>query len=233
MDEWFAFARGPFFRFTFAVMVLGLLRQLIVTLYSVFRAYRLTEHKDVSWERTAAQTVDWIVPLRHLRQRWFYTLASILFHIGAMVTPIFLFGHIRLVRSNLGVSWPALSMDVADFMTLMTLAALFVLVVARLGGRASRALSRLQDYVVPLVLAVPFLTGYLIAHPHINPFPHNPTLFVHMTSAGLCFLMIPFTKLAHIALQPLTRVPAELGWRFPDDYPEAVVRQIGREGQPI
>jgi nitrate reductase gamma subunit len=233
VDEWLAFARGPFFRFTFAVMVLGLLRHVIVTMYSVFRAYRLTRHKEISWRRTAAQTVDWIVPLRHLRQRWFYTLASILFHVGAIVTPLFLFGHIRLVQSNLGVSWPALPMNVADILALVTPAAIFVLVLTRLGGRASRPLSRLQDYLLPLALAVPFLTGYLIAHPHLNPFPHNPTLFVHMMSAGMCFLMIPFTKLAHMVLQPLARLPADLAWRFPDEYPEAVARQIGREGQPI
>jgi len=233
MDEWLAFARGPFFRFTFAVMLLGLLRHLIITLYSVIRAYRLTQHREITWRRTAAQTADWLVPLRHLRQRWFYTMASILFHIGVIVTPLFLFGHIRLTESSIGISWPALPMDIADRLTLLTLAALFVLVVARLAGRASRPLSRVQDYVVPLVLAVPFLTGYLIANPSINPLPHNPTLLVHMLSAGVCFLIIPFTKLAHMALQPLTRLPAELAWRFPEGYPEAVVRQVGKEGQPI
>jgi hypothetical protein len=45
--------------------------------------------------------------------------------------------------------------------------------------------------------------------------------------------MIPFTKLAHMVLQPLARLPADLAWRFPDEYPEAVAQQIGREGQPI
>jgi hypothetical protein len=46
-------------------------------------------------------------------------------------------------------------------------------------------------------------------------------------------LIVPFTKLAHMALQPLARLPADLTWRFSDDYPEAVARQIGKEGQPI
>jgi nitrate reductase gamma subunit len=233
MDGWLAFARGPFFRFTFAVMVLGLLRHVIVTMYSVIRAYQLTRHREMRWSRTAAQTVDWLVPLRHLRQRWFYTAASILFHVGVIVTPLFLFGHIRLIESSVGISWPALPMEVADRLALMTLAALFVLVVSRLAGSASRPLSRAQDYVIPLLLAVPFFTGYLIANPAINPLPHNPTLLVHMLSAGICLLIIPFTKLVHMALQPLARLPADLAWRFPDDYPEAVVRQIGKEGQPI
>jgi hypothetical protein len=54
-----------------------------------------------------------------------------------------------------------------------------------------------------------------------------------MLSGGLCFLLIPFTKLTHMVLQPLARLPADLAWRFPEDYPEAVLRQIGKEGQPI
>jgi nitrate reductase gamma subunit len=233
MDAWLTFARGPFFRFTFSVMVLGLLRHVIVTVYGVVHAYRLTQHRKIAWSRMAEQTADWIVPLRHLRQRPFYTALSIVFHVGVIVTPLFLFGHIRLIESSTGISWPALPTDVANWLTLTTLAALFVLVAARLAGSASRPLSRGQDYVLPLILAVPFLTGYLIANPGINPLPHNPTLLVHMLSAGVCFLIIPFTKLAHMALQPLTRLPADLAWRFPDDYPESVVRQIGNEGQPI
>jgi nitrate reductase gamma subunit len=233
MDAWLDFARGPFFRFTFAVMVLGLGRHVIVALASMYRAYRLTAHQDVAWGRTAVQTVDWLIPLRHLRQRGFYTVVSILFHVGVIVTPLFLFGHIRLIESNLGLWWPALPTGVADGLALMTLAALATLVIARLVGRASRSLSRLQDYAVPLLLAVPFATGYLIANPGLNPLPHNPTLLAHMLSAGICFLIIPFTKLAHMALQPLTRLPADLAWRFPDHYPEAVARQIGTEGQPI
>jgi nitrate reductase gamma subunit len=233
MDAWLAFARGPFFRFTFAVMVLGLGRHLIVALYSMVRAYRLTAHKRVPWGRAAAQTVDWLVPLRHLRQRGLYTVVSILFHVGVIVTPVFLFGHIRLIETSIGLSWPALPMGAADALALMTLMALLTLVIARLAGRASRPLSRFQDYAVPLLLAMPFVTGYLVANPGLNPLPHNPTLLVHMLSAGICFLIIPFTKLAHMALQPVTRLPADLAWRFPDDYPEAVARQIGTEGQPI
>jgi nitrate reductase gamma subunit len=233
MDQWLDFARGPFFRFTFAVMVLGLVRHLLITAASILRAYRLTEHKKISWRRTVVQTVDWIVPLRHLRQRWFYSAVSILFHIGVIVTPLFFFGHVRLIESSLGLSWPALPAGVADLLTLMTLAALAVLVTARIAGRASRPLSRFQDYAVPVLLAVPFISGYLTANPNLNPLPHNPTLLIHMLSGEICFLIIPFTKLAHMALQPLTRLPADLAWRFPPDYPEAVARQVGAEGRAI
>jgi hypothetical protein len=31
----------------------------------------------------------------------------------------------------------------------------------------------------------------------------------------------------------LARLPTELAWRFPDGYPEAVARQIGRQGRAV
>jgi nitrate reductase gamma subunit len=233
MDEWLAFARGPFFRFTFAVMVLGLARSVIVTLWSVARARRLTEHKDVSWGRVAAQTVDWIVPLRHLRQHRLFSGLSVLFHIGVILTPILLWAHIQLIDANLGLSWWALPGGVADVLTLVTVGAALALLLSRLAGRASRVISRAQDWTLPALLTVPFLSGFLAAHPGVNPFPYDPTMLVHVLSGGVCFLVIPFTKLAHMALLPLTRLPSELAWRFPDSYPEAVARQVGKEGQPI
>lgn len=233
MDEWLCFARGPFFRFSFAVMVLCLARSVVVTLGGILQALRMTDDKAVSWRRIATQTADWMVPMRHLRQRWLYSIVSLLFHVGAIVTPVFLLGHIRLVGDNIGLSWWALPMGAADFLTLMTLAAAFALLLGRVANPASRALSRPQDYLVPLLFVVPFLSGYLAAHPEDNPFPHDPTMLVHMLSAGVCFLVMPFTKLAHMVLFPLTRLPSELAWRFPASYPEAVARQIGKEGHRI
>jgi nitrate reductase gamma subunit len=233
MDEWLAFARGPFFRFTFAIMVLGLACNIITTLWSVTRAHRLTSHKDVPWRRVAAGTVDWIVPLRHLRQRWLYSTLSIVFHVGVILTAVFLAGHIRLIQSNLGISWRVLPVGVADALAVMTVAALLGLLIVRLASRASRAISRAQDWILPMLLAIPLVSGFLAANPHFNPFPYNPTMLVHMLSAGVCFLVVPFSKLAHIALFPLARLPSELAWRFPDSYPESVARQIGKEGQPI
>ena len=233
MDAWLAFARGPFFRFTFAVMVLGLACQVIVAVWSVIRARRLTAHGDVAWRRVATQTLDWVVPLRHLRQRWLQSGLSIVFHVGFIVTTVFLASHIRLIQANLGVSWWAIPMGVADVLALVTVAAALALVVVRVTARASRAISRAQDWIIPMVLAVPVASGFLAANPQVNPFPYNPTMLVHMLSAGVCFLLVPFTKLAHMALFPLVRLPSELTWRFPDSYPESVARQIGREGRPI
>jgi len=233
MAEWLAFARGPLFRLSFAVMVLGLARHLAVTVWGLIRAYQLSDDKNVSWRRAAHQTLDWLVPVRHLRERWFYSLMSVIFHISVIVTPVFLLAHIRLLQKSIGVAWWALPMMAADVLTLTTVVTLLLLISGRVGSGAARGISRLQDYAIPGLIVVPFLSGFLAAHPGLNPFPYNPTMLVHILSADLCIVLVPFTKLAHMALLPLSQLPSELAWRFPPDYPERVARQIGTEGHAI
>jgi nitrate reductase gamma subunit len=233
MESWLAFARGPFFRFTFAVMVLGLARHAVVAIWSLADAYRRSSDKDVSWARALWRTVSWLLPVGHLRQRWAYSAASVVFHVGAILAPLFFAGHIRMLHASTGVAWAALPMPAVDVLTLVTLGALLGLLLGRVGSRPARSLSRGQDLAIPLLLAVPFASGFLATHTGLNPFPYEPTLLVHMLSAGACFLVIPFTKLAHMVLMPLSQVPSELGWRFPANYPERVSHQLGREHQPI
>ena len=99
MEQWLIFARGPFFRFTFAVMVLGLARHLVVTVWTVVDAYRMSSDKNVSWGRALRQTLGWLVPFRHMGHRPVYSLVSIVFHVAVIVAPVFFLGHIRMIQA--------------------------------------------------------------------------------------------------------------------------------------
>ncbi|MEJ2188818.1 MAG: hypothetical protein P8Y93_05260 [Acidobacteriota bacterium] len=233
MPEWLALARGPLFRLSLAVMVLGLGRHVAVTAWGLVRAYRLSNDKNISWRKAAWQTFDWLVPVRHLRQRWIYSVMSVIFHLGVIVVPVFLLAHISLLQSSIGVAWWALPGRVADVLTLVTVASLLILISGRVGRSSARGISRFQDYLIPALIIVPFVSGFLAAHPELNPFAYNPTMLVHVLSSDLCILLVPFTKLSHMVLLPLSQLPSELAWRFPPDYPEQVVRQIGMEERPI
>ena len=156
-----------------------------------------------------------------------------LFHICIIVTPIFLGAHILLWERGLGISWPAIGNLAADYLTLLAILTGVALLAQRVAARASRAISRPQDYFLPLLLIVPFVTGYLGMHPSLNPFGYNGTMFVHVMSANLIFLLIPFTKMSHVALFPGTQLISEMGWHLKPGGGEQVAIALGKENESL
>ena len=69
-----------------------------------------------------------------------------------MVT-LFLAGHVQLWSPTLGFAWPALPNSLATALTVAALVTAVALVIERLASRDSRALSRFQDYALPVVVA--------------------------------------------------------------------------------
>jgi len=61
-------------------------------------------------------------------------------------------------------------------------------------------MSRKSDYVLLIMVLLPFLFGFLAGHPAINPFPWNTAMLIHILSGEALFVVIPFTKLSHIVL---------------------------------
>jgi nitrate reductase gamma subunit len=66
--------------------------------------------------------------------------------------------------------------------------------------------------VLALVLA-PFLSGFLAAHPSLNPLPWSGMMLLHILSAEILLVAIPFTKLAHVVLFPFDRL-SEVHWQL-------------------
>lgn len=70
-----------------------------------------------------------------------------------------------------------------------------------------------SDYALLILIFLPFSTGFLASHPGMNPFPWNVIMLVHLLSAELLFVLIPFTKLAHIVLFAFDRISA-IHWQL-------------------
>jgi nitrate reductase gamma subunit len=233
MEAWIDFARGPLFLFAFSFMVLGLLRVVVLTAIELRRAMRRAGDKNLSKKALLVATVKWLLPVGQLRHRFVYSLTSVLFHIAIILVPIFLAGHIALWERGLGISWPALDNRVADGLTLLALVTAAALLLLRLGARATRALSRPQDYLIPLLVALPFASGFLVMHPQLNPFGYQATLLVHVLSGNLVFILMPVTKLSHAVLMPSVQTVAAAGWHFPPDAGSRVATSLGKEGEPV
>lgn len=233
LDAWTDALRGPIFRAALTFAVLGLARQIALTAWEAGRVFARAADKRLPLRQILTATVHWLAPVRRVRQRWPYSLATLTFHVAIIVVPLFLAGHIALVRASTGASWPALGGAAADALTLVALGTVPLLLLLRAGAVETRALSRPGDYVLPVLIALPFASGFLLAHPAGNPFAFDLTLFVHAASADLLLVLVPVTKLSHMVLLPATQLVSELGWRFPPDAGRLVGAAIGREERPI
>lgn len=236
MEQWLEWARGPIFRACFAVMLLGLARVLVLNTASIASlVYRTRKNgREVPWGTILRATLQWTFPVKKgFEARAVFSATSMLFHICIIITPIFLEAHILLWERGLGISWPAISNVAADYLTLLAVVTGVALLVQRVGARASRAISRPQDYFLPLLLITPFASGYLAMHPHLNPFGYDGSMLVHVMSANLIFVLIPFTKMSHVVLFPGTQLISEMGWHLRPGAGQRVAVALGRENEPI
>ncbi|HKJ03778.1 MAG TPA: hypothetical protein VJ997_15025 [Longimicrobiales bacterium] len=233
MNAWLHFARGPLFQAALAFMLLGLARLFALTLWEAGRTYHRAGDKSIPTRQVLRATLRWLVPAGRLRNRWPYSLTTLVFHVGAILVPLFLAGHIALWERGVGLSWPALPNAVATVLTLAVVAAAAAVVVLRAGSRASRPLSRFQDYALPVLIAVLFSAGFLVMHPAWSPVPAKATLLVHVLTGDLLIFLVPLTKLSHMILLPLTQLVSELAWHFPPDAGRRVAVALGKENEPI
>ncbi len=233
MDLWLHWARGPLFRAALLFMLLGLARQLGLTLWEAARTYRRAGDRAIPFRQVARTTRRWLLPAGHLRERWPYSVTTFAFHVAVVLVPVFLAGHIALWKEGVGIAWPALPNGVATMLTLVAILAAFAVVVQRAGSRATRSLSRFQDYALPLFVAVGFASGFFVMHPAWNPFPADATMLTHVLVGDALLVLTPLTKLSHMILLPFTQLVSELAWHFPPDAGSRVGMTLGKENEPI
>jgi nitrate reductase gamma subunit len=229
MDAWIDFAKGPLFTIAFLVMMLGLARQVGLQIYflTIKKGRRL---REVPWRNMARETLSWAVPVRHMEPgTGVFSTASFLMHIGIILVPLFLVDHIALWNGFLGISLPYLSGEVADVLTLLTIACAGLLLLYRTFKTRHRLVSRPSDYLLLMAVLLPFISGFLASHPGVNPFPWQVMMLTHLLSASLLLILTPFTKLAHVVLFFFDRISA-MHWQLRPGAGDKVAEALaGRE----
>ena len=233
MEAWINFGRGPLFRLCFALMVLGLLRIFLLTIVGMVAAYRRNPDKIVPWKELVSKTFLWLFPFGKLwSKRPVYSTISFLFHVGLIAVPLFLSAHLLLWKRGVGFAWPALPQVVADWLTVLVIATAVGLFLGRAFHPGARMLSRRQDYVWPLLLAVPFVTGYVCSNMAVGPRSYQWFMLVHVYAANLIMVMIPFTKVAHCILLPLSQFVTGIAWKLPAGAGDRVIATLGYADRP-
>jgi nitrate reductase gamma subunit len=234
MDSLLQFAEGPIFRLALAIMLLGLVRHLLVLFigmgHALYKAAVPVPPFGVPFSKLLKITVKWMLPYSHLKNRMAYSIVSLIFHVGLLLVPLLLFAHIQLWQKGFGFGWPALPNIWADVMTVAVVVTAVTLFVMRVADRDSRFLSRPQDYWLLWLLALPFISGFLAAHPGMNPLSYTAMRLLHILSGELVLILMPFTKIIHCVFYPMVHFASNYAWRLAPDAGENVWKTLGKEG---
>ncbi len=123
------------------------------------------------------------------------TIVTSVFHVCLVLIPIFLLGHNILFGQSWGFSLWSLPESITDVLTVVVLACAAFFLGRRLFLSRVRAITTAYDYLVLLIAAAPFLTGYLAYH---QWFDYNTIMTLHIVAGEVMLLTIPFTKLGHM-----------------------------------
>lgn len=193
--QFLTWVRGPGLNLAIGIFLLGVVWRLL-------EIYSLGRRPDLSVARSVAGASGLHTVLRRslpppgmLKRSPSSYIGGYTFHIGLAVI-VFLFApHILLIEDLTGLSWPALPSPLIDLVTVVTLAAMLLVLVDRLAKPVKRYLSTFQDYFSWAVTFLPVLTGYL-AVKHLW-LPYTNLLALHILSVEILLVALPFTKLFH------------------------------------
>ena len=231
MEQWLEFAKGPLFALAFLFMILGLARHFIIQFYSIFisKGKRL---KNVSWKKIFSDMVSWVLPVKHLiKGTVLFSIVSFIFHVAAILISVFLIDHIVLWEAYLGIDLPSIGRALADILTLIAIGCTLILIACRIFIKRQREMSKKSDYILLIMVLLPFLSGFFAGHPSINPFSWNTAILIHVLSAEALFIVIPFTKLSHIVLYFFDRLSA-IHWQLKPGAGDKVAEALfGKEAK--
>ena len=231
MEQWITFAKGPLFAFCFLVMILGLTRVLAIQVYSLAKS-KGSRLRNAPWQRIIIETAAWAAPMRHLVQGTrVFSVVSYFSHVGIILVPAFLADHVVLWEEFLNVRLPKIGYGVAEFLTLLTIAGLLCLLGFRIFSPRLRSVSGRSDYLLLILVLLPFVTGYLAMHPRYNPLPWDVMMLSHLLSGELLLVLVPFTKLAHVVMFFFDRASA-LHWQLRPGAGDRVAEELyGKEAR--
>ena len=201
--DFFSFVEGPLLWLAFLIFILGsLIRAAMFLSVSTKKDKIIYQH--FSWKYVFATLVRWVLPLnKDLAKNPVFSILGYIFHICLIIVPIWYASHITLwEESRFEWSWSSIPDEMADWMTLIFLAIVIFFLLRRIFSADIRLISTFSDYLLLIVTALPFLTGYFLTHGTLDSigFLRDNMQLLHMLSAELMLILIPFTKLSHYIL---------------------------------
>ena len=210
MQGFYHFVTGPLAWVAFILFLGGCLYRL-VRMIMLVSATEPFIYSFMSWKYSLRSIGHWITPFatENMRRHPFLTIVTFAFHICLLVTPVFLLAHVILWDEGWNISWMALPDGLADLMTLVVIGSCIFFWFRRRIQPEVQYVTSASDYVILVVVAAPFITGFFAYHQWFN---YPLMLVLHILSGEIMLVAIPFTRLSHMIFFPLTR--AYMGSEF-------------------
>ncbi|MBN2141503.1 MAG: nitrate reductase [Desulfovibrionaceae bacterium] len=206
MVEIYNFVVGPLAWVGWGIFVVGIIYKLIY-MYSLARAKDYSSLDYMSLPFSLRSIFVWSIPFyaTNWKRNPAMTVATFLFHICLIAVPVFLLAHVVLWQKFFGITWATLPDQAADYMTLAVIAACVFFGVRRATDLRARYVTSYKDWLILILVASPFVTGFLAYHQIFN---YKFMIILHIVSGLAWLALIPFTRLSHMFLGLFTRAYA-------------------------
>jgi nitrate reductase gamma subunit len=203
MYDVYNFVTGPLVWVSFAIFIFGSIYRL-ASMYSLARKKDAVSLAYMDWKFSFRSIINWLIPFNALgwKKNPAMTVVTYVFHICLLAAPIFLSAHVIMVQEAWGVSWWTMSDSTADIMTILVIAACIFFAVRRIKQPDVKFLTSGQDWLVLVLVALPFVTGFLAYHQLFN---YQVLLIAHVLAGNIMLAAIPFTRLSHMFFAVFTR----------------------------
>jgi ferredoxin/nitrate reductase gamma subunit len=185
------FIEGPLLVVVFAVFVIGVACR---GGFLVYALWKRDVEPSAKRDKTALNLGRFFLPFHvGILKKPFYGTVRYVFHLCLIIVPIWYSGHIILWEGSvLGWSWTALPDLWADWMTVLVLVVAAFFFLRRIALSELRRNSSLSDYILILIAAIPFLSGYFMTHGTVDAFLGEHIRTLHVLSAQVLLVVAVF-----------------------------------------
>jgi nitrate reductase gamma subunit len=210
MHTFYNFVSGPLTWVAFILFFGGSLYRLVTMMRTVAEKESFI-FSYMSWRYSLRSIFHWIIPFATVnwRRQPMLTVATFVFHICLLATPVFLLSHVVLWDQAFGISWWTLPDALADVMTVVVILSAVYFLWRRVTQPEVRFVTSASDLAILAVVAAPFVTGFMAYH-QLSSYPL--VMCLHVLAGDVMLAAIPFTRLGHMLFSPFTR--AYMGSEF-------------------
>ena len=201
--------RGPFAWVALTVFIAGSLYRIIAMLVTGKKEPAL--YPSTSFSGAVRSILHGLIPFgsTYMRRQPLFTIVTIGFHLCVIILPLFLLAHIVLWYESWQILWWSLPDLLADLMASWVILASIYFIVRRWVVPEVKKVTRPSDILLPAIILLTFLTGFLAYH---QWGPYRPIMILHVLAGEILLIAIPFSKLGHMLFFMFSR--AYMGAEF-------------------